>query len=93
VTSRRNGDARADGSRVNAIILRSHWMAVSFIRPFRSDPITGAHSWRINSDRAHARAALLYGQGRLNLLISGGTAQARRLLNVLSGYIPTTDRL
>jgi pilus assembly protein CpaF len=90
-------DARlADGSRVNAIIppLAIDGPCLS-IRRFGRDPITARHMIE-NKTLTEAMLELLSSmvKGRLNLLISGGTGAGKTtLLNVLSGYIPNTDRI
>ena len=90
-------DARlADGSRVNAIIppcaLDGACMS---IRKFSKDPLQV-------SDLIEKRtltpeiAELLRGivRARLNVLISGGTGCGKTtILNILSGFIPTTERI
>jgi pilus assembly protein CpaF len=90
-------DARlADGSRVNAIIppLAIDGPCLS-IRRFGRDPITARHMIE-NKTLTEPMLELLSSmvKGRLNLLISGGTGAGKTtLLNVLSGYIPNTDRI
>jgi pilus assembly protein CpaF len=90
-------DARlADGSRVNAIIppLAIDGPCLS-IRRFGHDPIT-AHNMIENKTLTEPMLELLSAavKGRLNLLISGGTGAGKTtLLNVLSGYIPNSDRI
>ena len=90
-------DARlADGSRVNAIIppLALDGPCLS-IRRFGRDPIT-ARNMLENKSLTEPMLELLSAmvKGRLNLLISGGTGAGKTtLLNVLSGYIPNTDRI
>jgi pilus assembly protein CpaF len=90
-------DARlADGSRVNAIIppLAIDGPCLS-IRRFGRDPITARHMIE-NKTLTEAMLELLSSmvKGRLNLLISGGTGAGKTtLLNVLSGYIPNTERI
>ena len=90
-------DARlADGSRVNAIIppLAIDGPCLS-IRRFGHDPIT-AHNMIDNKTLTEPMLELLSAtvKGRLNLLISGGTGAGKTtLLNVLSGYIPNSDRI
>ena len=90
-------DARlADGSRVNAIIppLALDGACLS-IRRFGRDPVT----WRnmianktLSEPMLEFMSAMV--KGRLNLLISGGTGAGKTtLLNVLSGYIPNSDRI
>jgi len=90
-------DARlADGSRVNAIIppLAIDGPCLS-IRRFGHDPIT-AQNMLENQTLTEPMLELLSAtvKGRLNLLISGGTGAGKTtLLNVLSGYIPNSDRI
>src|SRR5438093_13618356 len=88
-------DARlADGSRVNAIIppLAIDGACLSICR-FGRDPVT-ARNMLENKTMTEPMLELLSSmvKGRLNLLISGGTCAGKTtLLNVLSGYIPTSD--
>jgi pilus assembly protein CpaF len=90
-------DARlADGSRVNAIIppLAIDGPCLS-IRRFGHDPLT-ARNMIENKSLTEPMLELLSGmvKGRLNMLISGGTGAGKTtLLNVLSGYIPNTERI
>jgi pilus assembly protein CpaF len=90
-------DARlADGSRVNAIIppLAIDGPCLS-IRRFGRDPVT-ARQMLENQTLTEPMLELLSGmvKGRLNILVSGGTGAGKTtLLNVLSGYIPNTDRI
>jgi pilus assembly protein CpaF len=90
-------DARlADGSRVNAIIppLAIDGPCLS-IRRFGRDPIT-ARQMIENLTLTESMLELLSSmvKGRLNLLVSGGTGAGKTtLLNVLSGYIPNSDRI
>src|SRR5438067_4764598 len=90
-------DARlGDGSRVNAIIppLAIDGACLS-IRRFGRDPVT-ARNMLENKTLTEPMLELLSSmvKGRLNLLISGGTGAGKTtLLNVLSGYIPNTDRV
>jgi len=90
-------DARlADGSRVNAIIppLAIDGPCLS-IRRFGRDPIT-ARQMIENLTLTEGMLELLSGmvKGRLNILVSGGTGAGKTtLLNVLSGYIPNSDRI
>ena len=90
-------DARLpDGSRVNAIIppLAIDGPCLS-IRRFGRDPIT-ARNMIENKTLTEPMLELLSAmvKGRLNLLISGGTGAGKTtLLNVLSGYIPNTERI
>src|ERR1700680_2956404 len=90
-------DARLqDGSRVNAIIppLAIDGPCLS-IRRFGRDPIT-ARNMLENKTLTEAMLELLSAmvKGRLNILISGGTGAGKTtLLNVLSGYIPNSERI
>jgi pilus assembly protein CpaF len=90
-------DARlADGSRVNAIIppLAIDGPCLS-IRRFGRDPVT-ARIMLDNKTLTEPMLELLSAmvKGRLNFLISGGTGAGKTtLLNVLSSYIPNTDRI
>jgi len=90
-------DARlADGSRVNAIIppLAIDGPCLS-IRRFGRDPVT-ARNMIENKTLTEPMLELLSAmvKGRLNLLISGGTGAGKTtLLNVLSGYIPNSERV
>jgi pilus assembly protein CpaF len=90
-------DARlADGSRVNAIIppLALDGACLS-IRRFGRDPVT-ARNMLENHTLTEPMLELLSAmvKGRLNLLISGGTGAGKTtLLNVLSGYIPNSERI
>jgi pilus assembly protein CpaF len=90
-------DARlADGSRVNAIIppLAIDGPCLS-IRRFGRDPVT-ARNMIENKTLTEPMLELLSAmvKGRMNLLISGGTGAGKTtLLNVLSGYIPNSERI
>src|ERR1700683_3630448 len=90
-------DARlADGSRVNAIIppLAIDGPCLS-IRRFGRDPVT-ARQMIENQTLTESMLELLSAmvKGRLNILVSGGTGAGKTtLLNVLSGYIPNTERI
>src|SRR4051794_1476392 len=90
-------DARlADGSRVNAIIppLAIDGPCLS-IRRFGREPVT-ARNMLDNKTLSDAMLELLSAmvKGRLNLLISGGTGAGKTtLLNVLSGFIPNSERI
>src|SRR6201987_633199 len=86
----------ADASRVNAIIppLAIDGACLS-IRRFGRDPIT-ARQMIENKSLTEPMLELLSAmvKGRLNLLISGGTGAGKTtVLNVLSGYIPNTERI
>jgi pilus assembly protein CpaF len=90
-------DARlADGSRVNAIIppLAIDGPCLS-IRRFGREPVT-ARQMIENHTLTEPMLELLSAmvKGRLNILVSGGTGAGKTtLLNVLSGYIPNSDRI
>ncbi|MGH9496211.1 MAG: CpaF family protein, partial [Candidatus Sulfotelmatobacter sp.] len=90
-------DARlADGSRVNAIIppLALDGPCLS-IRRFGRDPVT-ARQMIENQTLTESMLELLSAmvKGRLNILVSGGTGAGKTtLLNVLSGYIPNSERI
>jgi pilus assembly protein CpaF len=90
-------DARlADGSRVNAIIppLAIDGPCLS-IRRFGRDPVT-ARQMLENQTLTESMMELLTSmvKGRLNILVSGGTGAGKTtVLNVLSGYIPESDRI
>jgi pilus assembly protein CpaF len=90
-------DARLqDGSRVNAIIppLALDGACLS-IRRFGRDPIS-ARNMLDNKTLTEPMLELLSAmvKGRLNLIISGGTGAGKTtVLNVLSGYIPNSERI
>jgi pilus assembly protein CpaF len=90
-------DARlADGSRVNAIIppLAIDGPCLS-IRRFGRDPLT-ARNMIENKTLTESMLELLSAmvKGRLNIVVSGGTGAGKTtLLNVLSGYIPNSERI
>jgi pilus assembly protein CpaF len=90
-------DARlSDGSRVNVIIppLSLDGPVVS-IRRFGTDRLT-ADRLIANETLIPPMLELLEGcvQGKLNIMISGGTGAGKTtLLNVLSGFIPTNERI
>ncbi len=90
-------DARLpDGSRVNAIIppLALDGPCLS-IRRFGREALT-ARQMLENKTLTEPMLELLSTmvQGKLNLLISGGTGAGKTtLLNVLSGYVPNDDRI
>ncbi len=90
-------DARLlDGSRVNAVI---HPLAIGgpflTIRKFSADPFTVDDLIGFGSMSPQV-AKFLQGcvVGRLNVLISGGTGTGKTtMLNVLSSFIPPTERI
>ena len=90
-------DARLpDGSRVNAIIppLAIDGPCLS-IRRFGHDPLT-ARNMIENKTLTEPMLELLSAmvKGRLNILVSGGTGAGKTtLLNVLSGFIPNSERI
>ncbi len=90
-------DARLmDGSRVNAIIppLAIDGPSLS-IRRFGRDPLTDK-DFIANKSITEPMLELLKAmvKGKLNILISGGTGAGKTtLLNVMSGYIPSTERI
>jgi pilus assembly protein CpaF len=90
-------DARLpDGSRVNAIIrpLAIDGPHLS-IRKFKRDALAGEDLLRYES-LTEPMLELLKGivKARLNVLISGGTGAGKTtLLNILSSFIPATDRI
>jgi len=90
-------DARLpDGSRVNAIIppLALDGACLS-IRRFGREPITARNLLdykTLTEPMLELLAAMV--KGRLNLIISGGTGAGKTtVLNVLSGYIPNSERI
>ena len=90
-------DARLpDGSRVNAIIppLAVNGPSLT-IRKFARTPLTAADLVRMGSLPAPVAQVLEAAvQGRLNVLVSGGTGTGKTtLLNVLSGFIPDGQRI
>ncbi|WP_051273711.1 CpaF family protein [Desulfotruncus alcoholivorax] len=91
-------DARLpDGSRVNAIIPPLSLIGpVLTIRKFSKEPYTPFDLvFRFNS--FSCREAYLFQQAverRLNIMVSGGTGSGKTtLLNVLSSFIPATERI
>jgi pilus assembly protein CpaF len=90
-------DARlADGSRVNAIIkpLAIDGPHLS-IRKFKRDALSG-EDLLAKESLTEPMLELLKGvvRARLNVIISGGTGAGKTtLLNILSGFIPTTERI
>jgi len=90
-------DARLpDGSRVNAVIppLAVDGPALT-IRKFSADPYKTEHLIEFGTMSAGMAALLkMCVLGKLNLLISGGTGTGKTtLLNVLSSFIPDTERI
>ncbi|MDH3222468.1 MAG: CpaF family protein [Gemmatimonadota bacterium] len=90
-------DARLpDNSRVNAIIppLAVDGPHMS-IRKFKRDTLSGEDLLRVNSiNEQMLRLLEAVVRSRLNVLISGGTGAGKTtLLNILSGYIPTSERI
>jgi pilus assembly protein CpaF len=90
-------DARlADGSRVNAIIppLAVDGSSLT-IRKFAREPFTVNDLIRfgtLSPDMAAVLRACV--EARLNIIVSGGTGTGKTtLLNVLSGYIPASERI
>ena len=90
-------DARLrDGSRVNVIIppLSLDGPILS-IRRFGTDPLTAADlldNGTLTPEMLELLKASV--EGKLNMLISGGTGAGKTtLLNVLSGYIPESERI
>ena len=90
-------DARLpDGSRVNAIIkpLAIDGPHLS-IRKFRRDALSAEDLLRFES-ASESMIELLNGviKARLNILISGGTGAGKTtLLNIMSSFIPATERI
>jgi len=90
-------DARLpDGSRVNAIIppLAVDGPLLS-IRRFGSSPLTVQNLLDYKSLTPPMIAVLEgLGQAKINILISGGTGSGKTtLLNLISGFIPTSERI
>jgi pilus assembly protein CpaF len=90
-------DARlADGSRVNAVIPPISLIGpVITIRKFSKTPITVEQLIQFGSITPEAIEFLkACVEARLNIVISGGTGSGKTtLLNVLSGYIPSDERI
>ncbi|NIP42265.1 MAG: CpaF family protein [candidate division Zixibacteria bacterium] len=90
-------DARLpDGSRVNAVIppIAIDGPMLS-IRKFRSD-VLSMNDLLKNNSVSMPMVQFLQGavKSRLNVIISGGTGAGKTtLLNILSGYIPTEERI
>ncbi len=90
-------DARLpDGSRVNAIIPPLALKGASLsIRKFKADPLKMKNlvSFGTVNDEI-AKLLELIVQARINIVISGGTGSGKTtLLNILSGYIPNSERV
>jgi pilus assembly protein CpaF len=90
-------DARLpDGSRVNAIIppLAVDGPILS-IRRFSANPLTIQNLIELKSLTPPMMQVLqALGHAKVNILISGGTGSGKTtLLNVLSGYIPSSERI
>ncbi|MDP3920544.1 MAG: CpaF family protein [Candidatus Omnitrophota bacterium] len=90
-------DARLpDGSRVNAVIapLALNGPSLS-IRRFRKDPLRSQDLVSLGTINQEIATLLeLIVKARLNILISGGTGSGKTtLLNVLSGFIPNSERI
>jgi pilus assembly protein CpaF len=90
-------DARLeDGSRVNAIVppLALDGPSLS-IRRFSADKLDHNDLIRIGSMTPELVATLQAAvRARLNILVSGGTGSGKTtLLNILSGFIPETERI
>ncbi|MBI4116011.1 MAG: Flp pilus assembly complex ATPase component TadA [Candidatus Omnitrophica bacterium] len=90
-------DARLpDGSRVNAIIppLALNGSSLS-IRRFKKDPLKMKNLISLGTvNEEMAKLLEMIVKARLNLIISGGTGSGKTtLLNVLSGFIPNSERV
>jgi pilus assembly protein CpaF len=90
-------DARLpDGSRVNAVVppIALDGAALT-VRKFAAEPYTAddlISFGTLNPHVANFFAACI--QGRMDILISGGTGSGKTtLLNVLSGYLPANERI
>ncbi len=90
-------DARLpDGSRVNAVI---HPLAIGgpflTIRKFTVDPLLESDLVRLGSlTEAVADFLRRCVEGRLNIIVSGGTGAGKTtLLNVMSSYVPESERV
>ncbi len=90
-------DARlSDGSRVNAVIPPISLVGpVLTIRKFAKNPITVEQLIQFGSITPEAVQFLkACVEARLNIVISGGTGSGKTtLLNVLSGFIPSDERI
>lgn len=90
-------DARLqDGSRVNAVIRPIALCGPTLtIRRFNSSPLQAGDLVRGGS-MSYSMASFLEAciKGRCNAIVAGGTGSGKTtLLNVLSGYIPETERI
>jgi len=90
-------DARLpDGSRVNAIIqplaIEGPFLT---IRKFATDPFTAEDLMNFGTlDERSVRFLRACIEGRLNIIVSGGTGTGKTtLLNVLSSFIPNDERI
>ncbi len=90
-------DARlADGSRVNAIISPLALTGPTItIRKFAKNPISVNDLIRFGSVTPKMMSFLeACVKGKLNIIVSGGTGSGKTtLLNVLSGFIPNSERI
>jgi pilus assembly protein CpaF len=90
-------DARLlDGSRVNAIIPPIALTGPTItIRKFSKNPLTVSDLVQYASVSPKMMSFLeACVKGKLNMIVSGGTGSGKTtLLNVLSGYIPNTERI
>lgn len=90
-------DARLpDGSRVNAIIppLALNGSSLS-IRKFKADPLKMKNLISFGTLTEDMATLLeLIVKARINIVVSGGTGSGKTtLLNILSGYIPNSERI
>lgn len=90
-------DARlADGSRFNAIVppLALNGPTIT-IRKFSKTPFTATDLIQFHSVSSKVMSFLeACVKGKLNIIVSGGTGSGKTtLLNVLSGYIPNSERI
>jgi pilus assembly protein CpaF len=90
-------DARlADGSRVNAIVPPlSLDGPILTVRKFAKDPYRADDLVAMETMTAHVSAVLKAAvAGGLNILVSGGTGTGKTtLLNVLSSFVPSSERI
>jgi pilus assembly protein CpaF len=90
-------DARlADGSRVNAVIPPISLIGPTLtIRKFSKSPITLEQMVQFGTLTAESIQFLkACVEGKMNIVISGGTGSGKTtLLNVLSGFIPSDERI